>query len=67
MYEMSLSERLGRSNSKEQYAYIYKSTSVQLITAEAYQHNTFEREPFVASFKYNDGKLLILSSSAFLF
>ena len=58
---MSLSERLGRSYSKEQYAYIYKFASVQMMTAEVYpdQHDTFEREPYVGLFKYRDGLFLI--------
>jgi uncharacterized repeat protein (TIGR02543 family) len=49
------SERLGRSSSKEAYAYFYNADRVQFI--EGSQHvytdtyDVFEREPYIASFR----------------
>jgi len=47
-YEMALSDRLGRTNSKEAYAYIYDSAKVDVVMS--YQYPTtfdeFERPPF---------------------
>ncbi|XP_071788901.1 deoxyribonuclease-1-like [Asterias amurensis] len=53
-YEMVVSERLGRTNSKEQYAYFYKSSKLTLITSYVYNDergDVFEREPFIAYFE----------------
>lgn len=53
-YNYVISERLGRSNQKEQYAYIYNTNTVELIGSPfVYEdsNDIFEREPFVASFK----------------
>jgi len=54
-YDMSLSSRLGNSNTKEQYAYLNReSTSkVQLVSAYVYEDKNkyFERPPYVATFK----------------
>ena len=55
-YEMTLSSRLGRTSSKEQYAYIYKPAKLTLTGAYEYDDgpepndDSFEREPYVAHF-----------------
>jgi len=54
-YSFVRSERLGRTTSKEAYAYIYNTETVQFIQASDYVYNdvddVFEREPYIASFK----------------
>ncbi len=53
-YEMVVSERLGRTISKEQYAYFYKSSKLTLLTSYVYNDqngDVFEREPFIAYFE----------------
>ncbi|MBU0477724.1 endonuclease, partial [bacterium] len=47
--------RLGRSTSKEQYAFVYNTKTINLIPNSSYvaedPDDVFEREPFIASFK----------------
>ncbi len=54
-YGYVLSERLGRTTSKEAYAYFYNTETVDLIEGSAHVYNdtgdAFEREPFIASFR----------------
>ena len=54
-YSFVRSERLGRTTSKEAYAYIYNTQTVQFIQGSDYVFNdvadVFEREPYIASFK----------------
>lgn len=54
-YSFIRSERLGRSTSKEAYAYVYNTETVQFIQGSDYVYNdvedVFEREPYIASFK----------------
>jgi deoxyribonuclease-1-like protein len=54
-YSFVRSERLGRTTSKEAYAYIYNTQAVQFIQGSDYVFNdiadVFEREPYIASFK----------------
>jgi endonuclease/exonuclease/phosphatase family metal-dependent hydrolase len=54
-YSFIRSERLGRTSSKEAYAYIYNTETVQFIQGSDYVYNdvndVFEREPYIASFK----------------
>jgi len=54
-YSFVISERLGRTTSKESYAYIYNTQTVQFIQGSDYVFNNvedvFEREPYIASFK----------------
>ena len=55
-YEYVVSERLGRTSSKEQYAYIYNNQTVKLIdTPHTYPEpngtDPFHREPYIASFR----------------
>ncbi len=49
------SERLGRSTSKESYAYYWNTDTVEYMEDTAYVYNdtgdVFEREPYVASFR----------------
>ena len=54
-YDYIISERLGRSTSKEQYAFVYNTKTITLIPNSSYvvkdTDDVFEREPFIASFK----------------
>jgi uncharacterized repeat protein (TIGR02543 family) len=54
-YDFIESERLGRSSSKEAYAYFYNADRVQFIEGSQYVYNdtydVFEREPYIASFR----------------
>lgn len=54
-YSFIISERLGRSTSKETYAYVYNTEMVTLIQGSDYVYSdfndVFEREPYIASFK----------------
>jgi deoxyribonuclease-1-like protein len=59
-YEYVVSERLGRTTSKEQYAYIYNAETVELSeTPHTYPEpestDPFHREPYIASFKALNG------------
>ncbi|CAH1776658.1 unnamed protein product [Owenia fusiformis] len=51
-YTMAISERLGRSNSKEQYAYIYRLSTTAVFAAEVFDdaQDVFEREPYIVAF-----------------
>jgi len=52
-YKLELSERLGRSTSKEQYGYIYRSDWLSVVNSYVYadSNDHFERPPFVVHFK----------------
>lgn len=54
-YKFVRSERLGRTTSKEAYAYFYNSETVEFIEDSDYVYDdvddVFEREPYIASFK----------------
>ena len=54
-YDYIISSRLGRTNSKEQYAFIYNTSTIQPIPNSSYvvsdPNDVFEREPFVGYFK----------------
>jgi len=54
-YAFSRSKRLGRSSSKEAYAYFYNTDTVVIIEGSDYPYNdtddVFEREPYIASFR----------------
>jgi len=54
-YRFVRSERLGRTASKEAYAYFYNSETVEFIEDSDYVYNdvddVFEREPYIASFR----------------
>lgn len=58
VYEMALSKRLGRSISKEQYAFLYRTDSASLQESyvfddgdESLGKDKFQREPFIVRFK----------------
>jgi hypothetical protein len=55
-YQIIVSERLGRSVSKEQYAYLYNPDKVMPDQAYVYHDSKdlFEREPYVARFRYGN-------------
>lgn len=52
-YGMIISQRLGRSSYKEQYAYFYRESSLELMASHQYSDpdDLFEREPFSALFR----------------
>ena len=54
-YSFIRSERVGRTSSKEAYAYIYNTETIQFTQESDYVYNDvddfFEREPYIASFK----------------
>jgi len=54
-YDYIISQRLGRTGSKEQYAFVYNTKTVNLISESSYvvddPDDVFEREPFVAFFR----------------
>jgi deoxyribonuclease-1/deoxyribonuclease-1-like protein len=53
-YQIIVSERLGRTASKEQYAYLYNPDKVMPEQAYVFNdsRNQFEREPYVAHFRF---------------
>jgi deoxyribonuclease-1-like protein len=57
-YEYVVSERLGRTSSKEQYAYLYNTQTIQQI-GSPYTYpdinDLFQREPYVSEFKAKNG------------
>ncbi|CAF1568616.1 unnamed protein product [Adineta steineri] len=54
-YTMTLSERAGRSNTKEQYIFFNRESTSGLEVVDAYIHpdteDNFERPPFIGTFK----------------
>ena len=59
-YDYVVSERLGRTSSKEQYAYIYNNQTVELTgTPHTYPEpngtDPFHRQPYIASFRALNG------------
>lgn len=54
-YDYIRSERLGRTTSKEAYAYFYNTETVEFIQGSDYVYDdvndVFEREPYIASFR----------------
>jgi deoxyribonuclease-1/deoxyribonuclease-1-like protein len=49
VYNMTVSARLGRTDSKEQYAYLYRTDTVELTQPLQHQdtsEDVFEREPY---------------------
>ncbi len=57
-YDYVVSERLGRTESKEQYAYLYNTQTIQQIGSPyAYpdSNDLFQREPYIAEFKARNG------------
>ncbi len=60
--EYVISDRLGRSSSKEQYAYIYNPRKLTYVSSYVYDdpEDVFEREPFVAKFASGDLNFVII-------
>lgn len=64
-FSMKISPRLGRTNSKEQYAYLYRNTSGLSVIQdyiyddgdESLGNDTFEREPYIIVFESSKTKL----------
>ena len=57
-YDYVISPRLGRTNSKEQYAFFYNTDTVTSLDSYTYDekgNDIYEREPFVAYFKAKNG------------
>ena len=56
-YAVVIGPRLGRTTSKEQYAYIYRTDALDYITAYTYDDtdDTFHRPPFIAQFNTKNG------------
>jgi endonuclease/exonuclease/phosphatase family metal-dependent hydrolase len=57
-YEYVVSERLGRTTSKEQYAYLFNTQTMQVIGSPYVyldSNDIFQREPYVAEFKAKKG------------
>ena len=59
-YDFVVSERLGRTSSKEQYAYIYNTQTIELTgTPHTYPEPTgtdpFHRQPYIISFRTLNG------------
>jgi hypothetical protein len=52
-YAMELSDRLGRTSSKEQYAYFYKTSTVSVVSTYQWPDSAdiYEREPFIVRFR----------------
>ena len=59
-YDIAISDRLGRTNSKEQYAYIYKTAKLSVVDSYHYDDgpepagDIFEREPYIVRFRANN-------------
>ncbi|RYZ42524.1 MAG: hypothetical protein EOO71_07410 [Myxococcaceae bacterium] len=58
-YSMIVSNRLGRTNATEQYAFIYKKSALKVV--DSYHHaspdNLFERAPFIVRFSTTQAKV----------
>ncbi|SCY70931.1 endonuclease/exonuclease/phosphatase family protein [Desulfoluna spongiiphila] len=57
-YDTVIGPRLGRTSSKEQYAYLYKSDALEFIEAYTFDDSSddiFHREPFIAQFRAREG------------
>jgi endonuclease/exonuclease/phosphatase family metal-dependent hydrolase len=57
-YDYIVSDRLGRTTSKEQYAYVYNTQTMQPIGSPYTYPDTndlFQREPYVSEFKAKNG------------
>ena len=48
-YNMSISQRLGRTSSKEQYAFFYRPARVEILSTHQFDdsaEDVFQREPY---------------------
>ena len=56
-YALNISERLGRSTSKEQYAFLYRTDRVEVVSTHQYDdsaNDDFEREPYSVLIRSRD-------------
>ncbi|XP_057314134.1 deoxyribonuclease-1-like [Hydractinia symbiolongicarpus] len=58
-YDMTISPRLGRTSSKEQYAFIYRTDWVNALNSFLYSDpgDVYEREPYVVRFKSSKAEI----------
>lgn len=65
-YDYIISKRLGTTNIKEQYAFVYNTKTVSFIPNSSYtvrdSQDLFEREPFVASFRSGNFDFIIINN-----
>ncbi|MBW2994915.1 endonuclease/exonuclease/phosphatase family protein [Candidatus Woesearchaeota archaeon] len=58
-YDYIISKRMGRTSSKEQYAFIYNTQNISYVNDSAFivgdKDDMLHREPFVASFEVKNG------------
>jgi len=57
-YEVVIGPRLGRTASKEQYAYLYRSEALEFVRSYTFDdsgEDLFHREPFIAQFRAKTG------------
>jgi len=65
-YNISISDRLGRTNSREQYVFMYRTDRVEIVRTFQYDDSVndhFEREPYSVLVRARDtrrGQVLIL-------
>lgn len=61
-YDYLVSDRLGRSTSKEQAAFIYDSSKFRNVEAVVYPdvNDVFEREPYIGYFQYGGFSFVII-------
>lgn len=61
-YEYVLSERQGRDENKEQYAYIYRDDYIELIDDTSYpdDNNYFEYDPYISHYRIGDYDFLMI-------
>ncbi|KAI6653574.1 hypothetical protein LOD99_3469 [Oopsacas minuta] len=56
VYNIEISERTGRTSSKEQYCFFYRTSRVSVVNTHQYNDSVndyFEREPFSVLFEHN--------------
>ncbi len=68
-YQATLSPRLGRTSSKEQYAYIYKPSVLTLVKNYTFIDSSdyFERPPFIGLFRLKEESSLTLDNPSVTF
>ncbi|KPK41685.1 MAG: hypothetical protein AMJ78_04870 [Omnitrophica WOR_2 bacterium SM23_29] len=65
-YDYIISKRLGTTDTKEQYAFVYNTETISLIPDSSYvvrdTRDLFEREPFVTSFRSGNFDFIIINN-----
>lgn len=59
-YELIISDRIGRSSMKEQYAFLYRPSKLEVLSQYQYtdkglKSDEFHREPYIVRFKASNG------------